>query len=398
MPAYIISQSALEYNAEILKSVAQNADCKIVLALKGFSTWGCFDIIRPYLSGCCASGLWEASLAREFFGKEILTYSPAYEPEDITELIEFTSHLDFNSLGQWNTYRDQIMSHPRFIKGELHCGLRINPQHSTGHTELYDPCAPGSRLGIIADRLLNADLTGISGFHFHTLCEQGSEDLQSTLAAVEARFGELLKRPEISWVNMGGGHWITKPDYNRDLLIQLIRDFKKKYDVNVWLEPGEAVAIHTGVLRARVIDVFESEGFHHALLNVSASAHMPDTLEMPYRADVFKVGSIQTEGRHPAVLLDNEQYELGAESGEKTYTYRLGAPTCLAGDIIGDYSFDAPLQVDDELVFDDMAHYTTVKTTFFNGVKHPDIVLQANNGSLKQLRHFTYQDFKNKLG
>lgn len=400
MSAFIISLSALERNALILRNVADDAGCCIALALKGFSCWQCFDVLTPLLDGCCASGLWEARLAQRRFGKHVLTYSPGHAPDEVAELADISTHFDFNSLTQWYHFRNEVMSHPRFISGELKCGLRINPKCSTGHTPIYDPCAQGSRLGITPEVMKNADLTGISGLHFHTLCEQGADDLAVTLEAVEHHFGYLLSRPEISWLNMGGGHWITKPDYDRKLLVELIRLIRKRYGLEVWLEPGEAVAIHTGVLRCRVLDIFYSEGLNHAILDVSASAHMPDTLEMPYRPDVFQIirdKSFSSE-LQPAVVLPGENYAMAREAGIGAHTYRLGAPTCLAGDRIGDYSFPEPLSVGDELVFDDMAHYTMVKTSFFNGVRHPDIAIQEKDGSVKLVRRFSYEDFETRLG
>ena len=218
MSAFVISESALERNALTLRDVADAAGCRVVLALKGFSCWPCFDVLSPWLDGCCASGLWEARLARRRFGKHVLTYSPGYAPEEIAELAEISDHLDFNSLTQWSRFRGEVMRHPRFLSGELKCGLRVNPRFSTGHTPIYDPCAPGSRLGITPDVMQGADLTGISGLHFHTLCEQGADDLAVTLGAVERHFGHILSRPEMTWLNMGGGHWITKPGYDRKLL------------------------------------------------------------------------------------------------------------------------------------------------------------------------------------
>lgn len=236
MSAFVISESALERNALILRDVADAAGCRIVLALKGFSCWPCFDALSPWLDGCCASGLWEARLARRRFGKHVLTYSPGYAPEEIAELAEISDHLDFNSLTQWSRFREEVMRHPRFLSGELKCGLRVNPRFSTGHTPLYDPCAPGSRLGVTPDVMQGADLAGISGLHFHTLCEQGADDLAATLGAVERHFGHILSRPEMTWLNMGGGHWITKPGYDRKLLAELVRRIRERYGVEVWLE------------------------------------------------------------------------------------------------------------------------------------------------------------------
>ena len=380
-PCFLVDLGKLRRNLGILDEVQQAAGCTIVLALKGFSMWSVFPLIREYLGGCCASGIWEARLAREEFGGEVLTYSPAYKDDEITALLEITDHLDFNSPGQWSRYRDQILAHPRHQSGKLRCGLRINPECSTGRTAIYDPCVPGSRLGITASQLAGMDLRGISGLHFHTLCEQGAEDLETTLAAVEEKFGALLARPEITWLNMGGGHWITKPGYNRDLLVRLVRETAARHNVHVYLEPGEAVAIHTGVLRATVVDVVHN-ALDIAILDVSATAHMPDVLEMPYRPDVIAPDGVTLAG----------------QPGEHPHTYRLGGPTCLAGDVIGDYAFPAPLQPGDILTFDDMAHYTMVKTTTFNGVRHPAIAtFDPATGETRVIRQFTYEDYRNRL-
>jgi carboxynorspermidine decarboxylase len=403
---FVISIAALQRNTAILREVKEASGCRLVLALKGFSCWKAFPFIRGDLDGCCASGLWEAQLAREHFGKHVVTYSPAYDEADVAALCEFTHHLDFNSLSQWFRFREMVMAHPRFKNGELHCGLRVNPECSTGHTPIYDPCVAGSRLGITADQLAGADLTGLSGLHFHTLCEQNSDDLEKTLAAVDAKFGHLLRSPQFTYLNMGGGHWITKPFYDRDRLVRLVREAREKYNVEVWLEPGEAVAIHTGVLRATVMDVFESAGHRLAILSVSATAHMPDVMEMPYRPDVFLVDDAPSNDVKPAVALEDEHYHLAGDpsshlqspiSNLPTITYRLGGPTCLAGDVIGDFTFHRELGVGDTLVFDDMAHYTMVKTTTFNGVKHPPIALQHADGRLEVVRRFTYQDFRDRL-
>lgn len=404
MPSYLISLSALERNARILRETADAAGCKVVLALKGFACWKAFDAIRPYVDGCCASGPWEARLARDHMRKHVITYSPAYTEEDIEEILPVAHHLDFNSPGQWRRHRETVMAHARYKSGELLCGLRVNPQHSTGHNPLYDPCATGSRLGIATDQLAGADLTGLSGLHFHTLCEQNSDDLESTLAAVDEKFGRLLRSAQFTYLNFGGGHWITKPFYDRELLIRLIRSTRERYQLDVWIEPGEAFAIHTGVLRATVLDVFESAGHHLAVLDVSATAHMPDVLEMPYRPDVYLIDPAHPPARspQPSVTLAGENYHIAADpsSGRcpsETFPHRLGGPTCLAGDVIGDFAFHRPLRPGDLLVFDDMAHYTMVKTTTFNGVKHPDITLLHSDGSLETIRRFTYDDFLNRL-
>lgn len=398
---FLISISALKRNTAILREVADAAGCKVVLALKGFSCWKAFPYIAQNLDGCCASGLWEALLARDYFKKHVITYSPAYDEAEIAELLEFTDHLDFNSLSQWFRFREMIFAHPRFISGNVKCGLRVNPEHSTGDTPIYDPCVPGSRLGITADRLEGADLTGLSGLHFHTLCEQNSPDLESTLKAVDEKFGHLLRTEQFTYLNMGGGHWITKPFYDRELLIRLVKEVREKYHVEVWLEPGEAVAIHTGVLRAKVMDVFDSAGHRLAILDVSATAHMPDVIEMPYRPDVFLVekesnADFKPHLAEPAVTIDGETY-LPATDILSEHTYRLGGPTCLAGDVIGDFTFPRDLKIGDILVFDDMAHYTMVKTTTFNGVKHPPIALQHENGSIETIREYGYTDFRDRL-
>ncbi len=391
---FVISIAALKRNTAILREVKEAAGCHLVLALKGFSCWKTFPYLRDDLDGCCASGLWEALLARDYFKKHIITYSPAYDEEDIAELCDFTDHLDFNSLSQWFRFRDIVMAHPRFKNGSLLCGLRVNPECSTGETPIYDPCVAGSRLGITAEQLAGADLTGLAGLHFHTLCEQDSDDLEKTLVAVEEKFGHLLRSSQFKYLNMGGGHWITKPFYDRERLIRLVKETKEKYQVDVWLEPGEAVAIHSGVLRATVMDVFESAGHRLAILSISATAHMPDVIEMPYRPDVFLVDSAASDER-PAVTFPGENYHSARENGE--WLYRLGGPTCLAGDVVGDFSFPRELKVGDTLVFDDMAHYTMVKTTTFNGVKHPAITLQHENGDLEILREFGYADFRDRL-
>lgn len=397
MASYLISAAALERNARVLHHIAKESGARVLLALKAFSTTAAFPYIAPWADGCCASGLYEAKLAARHMGKHVAVYSPAYSESELTELLGFAHHVDFNSLTQWERYRDLCLAHPRVQSGELLLGLRVNPGYSTGHTALYDACSPGSRLGIPAADLAGADLRGISGLHFHTLCEQGAQDLIDTFHAFEAACGRLL--PAMRYLNMGGGHWITKPDYDRQALISLIRSIRARYSgLAVYLEPGEAWCIHSGVLRARVLDVFSSLGYTHAILDVSVTAHMPDVLEMPYRPDVFALTRQAQQDPHPAVCLPGENYALARQPGELPYTYRLGAPTCLAGDVLGDYSFPAPLRVGDELVLDDMAHYTIVKTSHFNGVPHPSIELLLPDGSRRTARAFSYADFETRLG
>ena len=372
--AYLIDEGELEKNCAQLQRIAQESGAKIVLAQKAFATPQIYPLIGRYLDGACASGVWEARLAREYFpaGAEVITCAPAYSDEDIEELLPLSDHLDFNSLSQWRRYRTRCLEYD----GEVLFGLRINPEYSTGETELYDPCAPGSRLGTPLSDLLSCDaseLEGLSGLHFHTLCEQGVEDLEKTLEVVEQKCASLLHR--MKYLNLGGGHWITKPGYGVDRLITLIRRLRETYDIEVYLEPGEAVAIHSGVLVARVLDIHQNGCVKNALLDVSATAHMPDVLEMPYRPDVYDV----RDGRE------------AQETGE--YEYRLTGCTCLAGDQIGDYAFAQPLSVGDLVLFNDMAHYTLVKTTFFNGVKHPDIYVLREEECLL-MKEYSYRDYR----
>ncbi len=400
MARYLISLPALARNAQMLGEVAARSGAQMLVALKAFSCTAAMRELRPYAAGCCASGLYEAKLGQEHLSGHVAVFSPAYREEELAELLEFAHHIDFNSVPQWLRFRAQCLAHPRVKSGACLLGLRINPCHSTGHTALYDPCVPGSRLGIPAEELEGVDWEGISGLHFHTLCEQGAAELEETMRAVEERFGSLLSLPQLRYLNMGGGHWITKPDYDREALVSLVQRVRERYGVEVFLEPGEAWAIHTGVLRARVLDIFDSLGYRHAILDVSASAHMPDVLEMPYRPDVFQLAAQDagTTPLSPALCLPGEHYAIAGEAGEKPCTYRLGAPTCLAGDVLGDYSFDAPLAVGDELVLDDMSHYTMVKTTHFNGVPHPDIALLHADGREELVRRFGYGDFMGRLG
>lgn len=403
MASYLISATALERNARILRDIAQASGARFLLALKAFSTTACFPWIRPYAYGCCASGLYEAQLAARHMGGHVAVYSPAYREAELRELLNFAHHIDFNSLPQWERFRSICLAHPRVQSGELLLGLRVNPCFSTGHTALYDACAPGSRLGIPAADLAGADLRGISGLHFHTLCEQGAQDLMDTFRAFEHACAPLLTH--MRYLNLGGGHWITKPDYARADLVAFLRGIRARYpQLELFLEPGEAWCIHTGVLRAEVLDIFVSLGYRHAILDVSVTAHMPDVLEMPYRPDVYAVLPASAAGTPaagsplPAVCLPGERYALAQEAGALPHTYRLGAPTCLAGDVLGDFSFASPLHVGDSIVLDDMAHYTIVKTSHFNGVPHPDISLLHPDGHCECVRAFSYADFEHRLG
>lgn len=377
-PSFIVDTDLLESNLQILADVSTEAECKIVLALKAFALPSLFPLIGRHLDGCCASGIHEATLSHENMGKHTLVYSPAYKPEELQDLLEFASHIDFNSIHQWERFREVCLAHPRYANGDLQFGLRINPEHSTGSVEKYDPCGPVSRLGITRQSLIDVDLTGISGLHFHTLCEQFTDDLASTLDAVHECFGDLLSRAEISWLNIGGGHWITKPNYDRAQLIELIKKTKEKYHLEeLWIEPGEAVAIHTGTLEASVLDIVENGEEKIAILDVSPTAHMPDTLEMPYL---------------PEVILQNQ-----GKATDKI-KYHLGGTSCLAGDQLGPYYFSRALKLGDRISFQDMAHYTMVKSTFFNGVTHPSIYLHSEQDGYSEVKKFGYQDFFNKLG
>jgi carboxynorspermidine decarboxylase len=364
-PAFIVDEDLIRRNCETLALVKERTGCKILLALKGFAMWPLFPLIREYLDGVCASSPWEARLGREEFGKEVHAYAAAHSEADFAELMTLCDEIDFNSFTQMERFRPL----PEGIK----FGLRINPECSTqdpAHA-IYDPCAPKSRLGIRRRDFEGQNLDGISGLHFHTLCEQNANDLETTLQAVEEQFGDIL--PQMEWVNFGGGHHITRADYDIDLLCRLISDFKIKYDVQVLLEPGEAVALNAGVLVASVLDIIDNDGAI-AILDVSCTCHMPDVLEMPYRPEIEGAGW----------------------PNDKAHTYRLAGLSCLAGDVIGDYSFDKPLKIGDRLYFQDMAHYSMVKTTFFNGVQHPAIAIKRGN-EIETIREFNYQDYKNRL-
>lgn len=371
-PCFVVDKACVEANLAILKHVADQSGARVLSALKAFSMWHLAPLVSSYLHGTCASGVHEARLGREFYDGEVHVFSAAYSADDITQLLPIADHLVFNSMAQWRRFRQQLFQE-QTRRPSLKAGLRINPEHSEGTTPIYDPCAPGSRLGITREQFDVNELDGISGLHFHTLCEQDVPPLARTLAAVEQGFGDVL--PQLEWVNFGGGHLISEPGYQIIELIELIRAFSERYQVQVYLEPGEAVAIHTGVLISEVLDIADTE-FRQTILDTSATCHMPDTLEMPYRAHVL--GS--------------------AAAGERAHTYRLGGMTCLAGDVIGDYSFDQPLSVGDRLVFDDMAHYTMVKTSTFNGIPLPAIaVWDSRTDELSIIREFGYEDFRNRL-
>lgn len=371
-PCYVVDAALIERNLQLLHHVQEQSGAKVLLALKGFAMYHFAPLISRYLSGVCASGLHEAKLGREFFGGEVHTFSAAFPPADIDDVLQLSDHVIFNSFNQWQRYRAQCAA-AQAQKPHLHFGLRVNPQQSEGTVEIYDPSAPGSRLGIIRDEFRPEELDGITGLHFHNLCEQDVKPLKRTIAAVERQFGEFL--PHMQWVNFGGGHHITRPGYQVDELIAVIRQFRAKWGVEVIIEPGEAIALGTGVYVTEILDLTRN-AMNLAIIDGSCTAHLPDVLEMPYRPDVLG----------------------GALPGEKAHTYRFGGLTCLAGDIIGDYSFDAPLQIGERVMFMDMSHYTMVKTNTFNGVKLPAIVAwDSRTDELTVVREFGYDDFKMRL-
>jgi len=367
-PCYVVDEKLLERNLQILDSVQQRTGCKILLALKGFSMFATFPLVGRYLHGITASSLHEARLGREEMDKEVHIFAPAYIEEDFDEILSLVDHLVFNSFNQLAKYKARVRQSSRPIE----IGVRVNPEYSEIATDLYNPCAPYSRLGITRANFRPEEMDGVDGIHFHTLCEQNSDALAHTLPVFEEKFGPFLKG--LKWINFGGGHHITRPDYDIESLIRSITHIQDKYQVQVYLEPGEAIALNTGFLVTSVLDIIEN-GKQLAILDTSAACHMPDVLEMPYRPMIIGSG----------------------EGGEKPYTYRLGGPTCLAGDVIGDYSFDAPLLPGDRLVFTDMAHYTMVKNNTFNGIGLPSIALSDLSGQTRVIKRFGYSDFRNRL-
>lgn len=367
-PCYLLDENRLVQNLAVLRDVARRTGAKILLAQKAFSMFSVYPLIREYLAGTTASGLYEARLGHEEFGGETHVYAPAYAEGEFREILEYADHIVFNSFTQWKAYGSLARAAGKS------CGLRLNPECSTQPSDhaMYDPCGPDSRLGITIENFQPELLDGIEGFHFHTLCEQNSDDLVRTVAAFEQNFGQYMDG--LKWINLGGGHHITRADYDVETLVHCIDYLQKKYKVQVYLEPGEAVALNAGVLRCTVLDIVENGG-KIAILDTSAACHMPDVLEMPYRPPLRGSGL----------------------PGEKAYSYRLGGPTCLAGDIIGDYSFDRPLAVGDVLEFGDMAIYSMVKNNTFNGMPLPSIALRTLDGTERCIRSFGYEEFKQRL-
>ena len=367
-PSYVVDERLLIKNLEVLKKVEQEAGCRILLATKAFSMYETFPLIAKYLSGVTSSSLHEARLGHEEMGKEVHIYAAAYKEEEFDEIMKYSNHIVFNSFHQWQKYKDKVGASEKKIS----CGLRINPEYAEVEVDLYNPCAPKSRMGITLGQFKNQDLEGIEGLHFHAMCEQNSDTLERILNVVEDKFGTYLY--QMKWINFGGGHHITRADYDIERLIKWIKHIKQTYDIEVYLEPGEAVALNTGYLVTTVLEILHNE-IDIAILDTSAACHMPDVLEMPYRPQIIGGGLAE----------------------EKTYTYRLGSATCLAGDIIGDYSFDRPLKEGDRLVFCDMAHYTMVKNNTFNGINLPSIVLYNEKEGFRIIKSFGYQDFKSRL-
>jgi len=366
-PAYVLEEAKLRANLEIMRCVQQQAGCKIILALKGFAMWSAFPLVRDYLPGCTASSLWELKLSAEKFGGENHIYSAAFRDDEFAEVCNLAGHIVFNSVAQWQRFG------PQAIAAGRSCAIRVNPGINEVATDLYNPCFSGSRLGVRPEHLAGADLTGLEGLHAHALCENGAASSVRLIDAFEARFDHLI--PNLKWVNFGGGHLMTRAGYDLDLLIGRIKDFRAKWGVEVYLEPGGAVAWRTGPLIASVLDIVPTDSLPVAILDISATAHMPDVLEMPYRPAIVGAG----------------------EAGELAHTCRLGGGSCLAGDVIGDYSFAVPLAIGDRLIFEDMIHYTMVKTTMFNGVRHPDIAILRESGELEVMRRFAYEDFRDRL-
>ena len=378
-PSFLVDERLLKRNLKILKDVKDRTGCKILLAQKGFSMFYFYPLIGYYLDGTTASSLFEAKLGYEemekkFTKKKLEThiFNPSYRDDEFDEILDITNHIVFNSFAQWNKFKGRVQEKIKTTGKHISCGLRVNPEFSEVETEIYNPAGRYSRFGVTIENFKEDELEGLEGLHFHALCEQNSDALENVLKVFEEKFGKYLHG--MKWVNFGGGHHITRKDYDVEKLIKCINHIKETYNVQVYLEPGEAVALNTGFLVSEVLDITKNE-MDILLLDTSASCHMPDVIEMPYRPFIFGSG------------LPNE----------KKYTYRLGGPTCLAGDIVGDYSFDEPVKVGDKLIFTDMAHYSMVKTNTFNGINLPSIAVYTEKDGLKVIRTFKYEDFKNRL-
>ncbi len=374
-PCYVLEEKLLRQNLELIHRVQQEAGCTIILALKAFSMYSVFPIVGEYLSGATASSLNEVKLVNDFLGVKAHTYIPAYLDREFEEVLQRSSHLTFNTLSQYHRFKDRVGDYnTKNPDQKISMGIRVNPQYSEVEADMYNPCIPGSRLGETRDKFGDTLPEGVEGIHFHTLCENGAETLERTLEALEAKFGDLLHQAK--WLNMGGGHLMTREGYDTARLVRLVQGIREKYNLDVILEPGSAIAWRTGTLVSTVLDIMDSQGIQVAILDVSFAAHMPDTLEMPYKPYIV--------GAHH-------------EPVPGLPTYRLGGMTCLAGDFMGDYSFDKPLEVGDQLIFDDMIHYTMVKTSTFNGVNLPSIGIWQADETFRLVRSYGYESFKDHL-
>lgn len=370
-PAYVLEMKRLKENLILIKNVQDQAGVSIILALKGFAMWRVFPLVGQYLKGATASSLWEARLIFEEMGVKAHTYSPAYLPKDFNDILKYSSHITFNSLNEFHRYKDQVAAYPEPIS----MGIRVNPEYSEVETDLYNPASPVSRLGETIENFNGHLPDGVEGLHFHVLCESSSYALEKVLEAFENKFGSFL--PKVKWVNFGGGHLMTRQGYDTAHLVQLLQNFKKRYPhVEIIMEPGSAIAWETGVLVSTVLDIIENHEVKTAIVDVSFTAHMPDTLEMPYRPRIIGADRDPVPGKP---------------------LYRIGGVSCLAGDYMAEYSFEKPLHVGDSIIFEDMIHYTMVKTTTFNGVRHPDIAIWHEDNTLEIVRAFDYNDYKNRL-
>lgn len=379
-PYYLVQESLLRRNLQLIKHVADAADVEIILAFKAFALWRTFPIFREFIGHTTASSLSEARLSLEEYGSLAHTYSPAYEEDEFPEILHCSGHVTFNSLPQ---YERMLPISSRFIEHFVSYGLRVNPEYSEIETELYNPCAPGSRFGVLAQQLPEVLPAGIEGFHCHCHCESPASALEHTLEHLEAKFGKWF--PQLKWLNLGGGHLMTRKDYDVEHLIHILQGLHRRYPhLHVILEPGSAFAWQTGPLVSQVVDIVENHGIQTAILNVSFTCHMPDCLEMPYQPEVRGAESLPFEAA-------------SAPGANVRNIYRLGGNSCLSGDYMGSWRFPKPLQVGQEIVFEDMIHYTTVKTTMFNGIMHPSIVLEHEDGSRETLREYSYEDYRDRM-
>lgn len=368
-PCYIVDERLLKKNLELLDYVQKESGAEIILATKAFSMFSTFPLIGRYLKGVTSSSLFEARLGYEEMGKQVHIFSPAYREDEFDDIMKYSDHIIFNSFNQWKLYRDRVKN---YKDKKIQCGIRVNPEYSEIETDIYNPCFKNSRMGVTLDNFEEDELEGIDGLHFHTMCEQNSDTLMRTIKIFDDKFGKYMK--DMKWINFGGGHHITRDDYDIKTLIDSVLYMKNKYNVDVYIEPGEAVALNSGFLVSTVLDITKN-GMNIAILDTSATCHMPDVIEMPYRPNIIGSGN----------------------PGEYEYTYRLGGPTCLAGDIIGDYSFKEPLKVGDKLIFCDMAIYSMVKNNTFNGINLPSIVKYSEENGVEIIKKFGYEDFKGRL-